>query len=73
MKSPFNLRQFLIDHRLTPQELAAAMEMSIAAIYVIMKRGTAKTTFIRDLEKKYGDCSQYLQESCEQTTVLVAE
>jgi DNA-binding Xre family transcriptional regulator len=73
MKTHFNLRQFLIDQRLAPHELATEMGLSTAAIYVIARRGTVKTSFIRTLEEKYGDCSQYIGNHTEQPTVLVAE
>lgn len=73
MKTAFNLKQFLVDHRLTIQEFAEQMDIHTLTAYRINKRGTVSIPFIRKIEEKYGDCSQYLQESCEQTTVLAAE
>ncbi len=68
MKTPFDLSAFLIENRLTIPDLAAAMNVHVDTVYKIQRRRTVKMSFLKSLEKQFGDCSKYIK-----TTEKVAE
>ncbi len=60
MKIQFNLRNLLTDKRIEVDEIAFILSCHPDTIYKIIKRKTVKPSFLRLLEKHFGDCSQYI-------------
>ena len=59
--TPFNFKQFLLDQRLTTKELAQKMGELYVTISVMVKRGTIKLSFLRELEKRFGNLQKYIE------------
>lgn len=68
MKTPFDLHSFLIDNRLTANELALKMNVHIDTIYKIQRRRTVKVSFLKSLESLFGDCNKYIKSLEEKIT-----
>lgn len=58
----FDFRQFLIDKRITAKELSEKMQKDYTAIWRMTKHSRIKLPFLRDLEKDFGDLSNYIKE-----------
>jgi len=56
----FNFDQFLLDNRLGIYELADKSSIPVQTLYAIKNRGTVKIKFIRELERHFGDLSNYI-------------
>lgn len=59
--TPFNFKQFLLDQRITTKELAQKMGELYVTVSVMVKRGTIKLSFLRELEKRFGNLQKYIE------------
>lgn len=51
---------FRLDLRLSCADIAKKLKLPVRSITVMENRGTVKPSFLRSLEKIYGDCTNYL-------------
>lgn len=58
----FDLNKMLFDKRISASELATDLNMNYVSIWQMAKRSRIKLAFLRRLESKFGDCSQYIKE-----------
>lgn len=56
----FRISDFLFDKRISQTELAKIMKQPTRSIGFMIVRGTVKPSFIKKLESKYGDLSEYI-------------
>lgn len=56
----FDFEKFLVDKRVTLPELSEQTSIAYQTLYAIYKRGKIKMNTLREIEKVYGDLSEYL-------------
>lgn len=57
----FNFTQFQTDQRITTKELAKKMGQLYVTISIMVRRGTVKLSFLRELEKRFGNLQKYIE------------
>lgn len=56
----FNLASFRIDKRLSISDLAKKIKKPVRSISIMENRGSIKPSFLKQIEKCFGNCEQYI-------------
>lgn len=59
----FDFEKLLIDKRVTLPELSEQTSIAYQTLYAIYKRGKIKMNTLREIEKVFGDLSEYITPS----------
>ncbi len=52
MKVKFNIKKFMVDNRLSVQELAEKTKLSKQGLYLLLAKGSARLATIKKIEEK---------------------
>lgn len=59
-KVKFDFDSFFLKNKLSVPELGDKLSIEYRTLYPMIKRGSVKYSFLRQLESIFGDCSDYI-------------